>query len=222
MVIMVELLIRNSERTQATGRKVLDVRLELVLEILRLVARAELDDDTRHSFGDALQPAGALLAVRDLRALVDGVERLEVEQSDTFARGLGVLERADDARVDGVLVLRARRVGGEEHDVLDREMRVRLHGALVNSQLVRRKGARLVRAQDRHTRQLLNRRDTRDDGLVLRELLRADGERDGEHGGHGDGDTADEQDEDVVETAAVGVVERRVEHADFRNDEDAD
>ena len=41
-----DVLHRNRERTQTATGKLLDVSLELVLELGRLVARAELDDDT--------------------------------------------------------------------------------------------------------------------------------------------------------------------------------
>ena len=57
---------------------------------------------------------------------------------------------------------------------------------------------------------------------MLGELLGADCESDGEHGGHGDGNTINQKDEDVVKTATLGVVERRVEDDDFEDDEDSD
>ena len=41
-----DVLHRDRERTETTAGKLLDVGLELVLELGRLVARAELDDDT--------------------------------------------------------------------------------------------------------------------------------------------------------------------------------
>ena len=53
---------------------------------------------------------------------------------------------------------------------------------------------------------------------MLGELLGADCESDGEHGGHGDGNATDQKDKDVVETATVRVVERRVEEDDFEEE----
>lgn len=57
---------------------------------------------------------------------------------------------------------------------------------------------------------------------MLGELLSTDGKGDGQDGRHGDRDTTNEQDEDVVKTAAVGVVEGRVQDDDFKEDEDTD
>jgi hypothetical protein len=65
----------------------------------------------------------------------------------------------------------------------------------------------LVRAEDGDTSELLDGGDTGDNGLVFGELLSSDSEGDGEDGRHGNGDTTDEEDEDVVETTAVGVLE---------------
>ena len=53
-------------------------------------------------------------------------------------------------------------------------------------------------------------RDTGDDGLVLGELLGTDGGDHGQDIGHGDGNTTDQKHQDVVETAAVAVVEAGV------------
>lgn len=80
----------------------------------------------------------------------------------------------------------------------------------------------LVRAEDGDTSKFLDGGDTGDDGLVLGELLSSDSEGDGENGRHGDGDTTDQEDEDVVETATVRVVEAGVEDDDFEDDEDSD
>jgi hypothetical protein len=54
-VVPVELLIRDGKRAQTTGGVTLDVVLELGLEFLSAVARAELDDGSGHALGDALE-----------------------------------------------------------------------------------------------------------------------------------------------------------------------
>ncbi|KAJ7475280.1 hypothetical protein B0H11DRAFT_2428911 [Mycena galericulata] len=81
VVVPLELLVRNRERMQTTRGIALNLLLQLGLELLGPVARAELDDAASH---------GRLLAP------VHG-------------------------RVDGVLVLRARGIGGQEDDVVGRE-----------------------------------------------------------------------------------------------------
>jgi hypothetical protein len=53
-------------------------------------------------------------------------------------------------------------------------------------------------------------------------LLSANCEGDGQDGGHGNGDTTDQEDEDVVEPIAVSVVIGRVEDKDFEDDESTD
>lgn len=47
------------------------------------------------------------------------------------------------------------------------------------------------------------------------ELLGTDRERDRKDGGHGDRDTADEQNENIVNTSAVRIAVRRVQHEDL-------
>lgn len=64
-------------------------------------------------------------------------------------------------------------------------------------------------------------RRTGNNSFVLRKLLSANGERDREDGGHGDGNAADEEDEDVVETITVAVAETGIENEDLGDDEDA-
>lgn len=148
---------RDRERTQTAAGKLLDIVLELVLELGRLVARAEFDDDTcqsqsasgwyertSHALGHTLHLTIGILGVGDLGALVDRVEGLKLDELDAGA-GLGdVAEGADDAAVDGVLVLRARGVGGEQADGVDVVGRVRLDRRLVDRELVGRERARLV------------------------------------------------------------------------------
>ena len=136
VVIMVEFLVCDCDCLQP------------VLDILGLVARSELDDDAGHALSHMLQLDRRLLTVRDLRALVDGVERLEVEELDAGARACRVVERTDNAGVDSVLVLRAGSICGEQDDVVGWEVAVGLDDGLVDRKLVRRERADLVRVQD--------------------------------------------------------------------------
>lgn len=179
-----------------------------------------VDDDTGHALGDALDVARGVLDVGGLGALVDGVEGDEVEELDAAAGDLGAAGALDDAAVDGVLVLGARGVGGERHDLLGVELGVRLDLVLVDREFVGRERAGLVGAEDGDTGELLDGRDAGDDGLVLGELLGTDGHGDGQDGGHGDGDTTNQEDEDVVESLAVRVAEVGVEDEDLEDDED--
>ncbi|MFV0286133.1 MAG: hypothetical protein ACK5IM_07060, partial [Demequina sp.] len=104
-----------------------------------------------------------VVAVGNLSALVHGVEGLEVKELHALTSELGVGEGADNAGVDGVLVLGTRAVGGEEADTLDVPVRVALDVVLVDGELVGGKGTSLVRAEDGNTGKLLNGGDTSDD-----------------------------------------------------------
>ena len=61
-----------------------------------------------------------------------------------------------------------------------------------------------------------------DNGLVLGELLSTDGESNGKDSGHSNGDTTNEEDEDVVETTTVLVTETGIETEDLSEDENTD
>lgn len=222
VIVVVEFLVGDGESAKTTGGELLDVGLKTVLNLVGLVTGAELDDLASHALGDALQAAGRLLAVGDLSALIDGVEGLEVEELDAGAGPGRIGERADNASVDGVLVLGTGSVGSEQENVLGREGAVGLDQLLVDGELVGGEGTGLVRAENGDTSEFLNGRDASNDGLVLGELLSTDGERDGQDGRHGNGDATNEQDEDVVEATAVRELESRVQDDDLENDEDAD
>lgn len=149
---------RDGERAETASGKLLDVLLELVLDLGRLVAGAELDDGSGHALGDALHLSSSVDGVGDLGTLVGGVEGLEVEELDTGAGGGRVRDGPDDAatrreknersvreacegenvRVDGVLVLDTASVGGVEHDGGGIERAVGLEGRLVDGELVGR------------------------------------------------------------------------------------
>ena len=95
-------------------------------------------------------------------------------------------------------------------------------GDAIDGELVGGEGPGLVRAQDGDSSQLFDGGNTGDNGLVLGELLSANCEGDGQDGGHSNGDTTDQEDEDVVEPIAVSVVIGRVEDKDFEDDESTD
>lgn len=99
LVVRRDILDGDSEGTEATHGKLLDVLLELILNLGGLVARAEFDNDTSHSLGDTLHLAGRLFDVGDLGTLVDGVEGLEVEELDTLASISDVGDGTDDTPV---------------------------------------------------------------------------------------------------------------------------
>ena len=92
----------------------------------------------------------------------------------------------------------------------------------VDSKLVGGEGTSLVRAQDGNTGQLLNSGDTGDDSLVLGELLSTDCKGDRKHGRHGNGDTTDQEDKNVIETTTVVVTETGIENKDFCKHENTD
>lgn len=222
VIVVVEFLVSDGQSTETTGGEFLNVGLKTVLNVVGLVAGAEFDDLAGHTLGNTLETARRLLAVGDFGSLIDGVEGLEIDEFDTSAGLLGVVKHADNASIDGVLVLGTGSIGGEEHDIIGGEGAVGLDELLVDGKLVGGEGTGLVGAEDGDTSQLLNSGNTGDDGLVLGELLSTDGESDGQDSGHGNGDTTNEQDEDVVETTTVGVVEGGVEDDDFEKDEDTD
>jgi hypothetical protein len=217
-----DVLESDSEGSETSSGKLFDVVLELVLDLGSLVSGAEFDDDTGHTLGGTLELAGRLLEVGDLGPLVDGVEGLEVQELDSLSGEGRVREGSNDTSIDGVLVLGTGRVGGEQDTLLDRVGTVGLDVLLVDGQLVGGQGTGLVGTQDGDTGQLLDGSDTGDNGLVLGELLGTDGQGDGQHGRHGDGDTTNEQDQDVVETVTVRVSEVGVEDEDLQEDEETD
>lgn len=221
-VVTVKLFVGNGEGTETTSSVLLNISLETVLDFVGLVACAEFDDDTGHALGDTLELAGGVLAVGDLGTLVDGVEWLEIEESDSSTGLGGITEGTDDTGIDGILVLGTRSVGGEEDDILSGEGAVCPDGVAVDGELVGGEGTGLVRAEDGDTSQLFDGSDTGDNGLVLGELLSTDGKGDGKDSGHGNGNTTDQEDEDVVQTATVLIAEAGIEDEDLSNDEDTD
>ncbi len=92
----------------------------------------------------------------------------------------------------------------------------------VDSELVRRKRASLVGAQDGHSGQLLDGGDTRDDSFVLRQLCGPDRKSHRKDSRHSDGDPSDEEHQNVVQPTTVLEPEPSIENENFSDDEDAD
>ena len=222
VVVTLDFLGSDSEGTETTGGKFLDVILESVLDLVGLVAGAKLDDDAGHTLRDALKTAGRLLTVSTLGALVNGVEGFEVKDLDALVSLGGVGDGTNDTRVDGVLVLGTRSVGSQLDDIVSREGAVSPDGGAIDGEFVSGEGTGLVGTENGNSGQLLDGGDTGDDGLVLGELLSTDGEGDGQDGGHGDRNTTDQEDKDVIETITVRVVISGVEDENLEEDEETD
>jgi len=219
----VDLLVSDSESTETTTGKLLNIVLKLVLELVGLVAGTEFDNDTSHTLGGTLEPASVtLVGVSDFGTLVDRVERLEVEELDTLTGELGVGKGTNDTTVDSVLVLGTGTVGSEETDTLDVELGVALDVLLVDSKLVGGKGTGLVGTKNGDTSELFDGSDTGDDSLVLGELLSTNGESDGQDSRHSNGDTTNQEDKNVVETTSVRVSEVGVENENLEQNENTD
>ena len=186
----------------------LNVSLQRVFQFHNLVAGAEFNDDTRR-----------LLAVGDLGALVDGVERLEVQKLKTGTGPRSITKGANNRKINSILILSARSVGSEKNNIVGREGAVRANGLSVNSGLVGRQSTSLVRAENSDTSELLDGGDTGDDGLVLSKLLSTNGKSDRQDSWHGNWNTTDQEYKDVVQTMTVFVAETSIENKDLGNDE---
>jgi len=222
LLIAHDILESDSERTETTSSELLDICLELVLHGIGLVSGAKLDDDTGHSLRSALDFVVSGVEVRDFGTFVDRVEGLEVEELDALASKFRVGEGADNAAVNGVLVLCSGRVCGEKADTLNIPLGVALDVLLVDRELVRGKGTGLVGTKDGNTCKLLDSGDSGNNSLVLGELLSTHSEGDGEDCWHGNGNTTDQKHQNVVETTSVGVAEVGVKDEDLEQDEGTD
>ena len=106
-------------------------------------------------------------------------------------QGILVLQSAQDGKVDGVVVVRARGQCAVEDDLLRRDIP---HAErIAQCELVLCQGAGLVRAQDVDSGQFPDGHELADNGLFPGESARADRHRDGQHGGHGHRDRGDGQ-----------------------------
>ena len=111
MIIAVQFLASDSQDTETANSKVLHIFLRPLLQLLGLVARAKLDDDTRHTLCNTLEFAARLFT---LSRLIDGVEQFEVEHLDSGTSTGYIFERLNDGNVDGVLIPRMGGVSGNE------------------------------------------------------------------------------------------------------------
>jgi len=222
LLVTVDILVGDSKSSETSSGKLLDVGFELVLKLGGLVSGAQIDDDTSHTLGGSLEPVVSLVEVGDLSSLVDRVERLEVEELDTLSGHLWVWKRTNDTTVDGVLVLGSGAVGSKETNTLDVPLGVALDVLLVNGELVGGESTGLVGTEDGDTGKLFNGSDSGDNSLVLGELLSTDSEGDGQDSWHGNGDTTDQEHQDVVETSSVRESVAGVQDEDFEEDEDTD
>lgn len=218
-IVTVDFLECDSESTKTTLSVLLDIGLEAGLDFVCLVARAKFDNDTGHTLGNPLELSRGLLAVCDLGTFVDRVEWLEVEKFDTGTGASRITDGVNNALIDGILVLGTGSIGGKEDNILCREGAVSADGVTVNGELVGGKGTRLVGAKNGDGSQFLDGGNTSNNSLVFGELLSTDGESDGQNSGHGNWNTTDQEDEDVVKTAAVLVAETCIEYENLREDE---
>ncbi|KAG6551255.1 hypothetical protein Mapa_007181 [Marchantia paleacea] len=202
LALLGDLLDRDGQRAQpALGEFVnhaVDSRGDLV------AVAGQRQDLLGRALGGAPPLAVAEVHVGDGGALVRRVEGQEVQLADARPRLARVLQGPDDGRVDGVLVLGSGGASGVEDDGLLVHAGLEdLDQVLVDGELVERQGAGLVAAEDVHAGHLLDGRHALGDGALRREVVRADGHGDREHGGHGDGDPADEQHQQVVDPVHV-------------------
>jgi hypothetical protein len=213
LALLRHLLVRHAERPEAAVGVPVDQGMDLLLGLGAHVA--ELDDLLGSALANPV-PVAVAVDVGDGRALLDRVEGEEVDLLDASAGLLGVGEHVDDAGVNGVLVLDAGGPRGvEEHHVPVDALGVHLDEGLVDGELVEGEGAGLVATEHVHAGHLLDGRHALRDGPLLRQAVGTDGHGDREHGGHGDGDAADEQDEEVVDAVAVRAVLDRVHDNDL-------
>ncbi|WVZ73285.1 hypothetical protein U9M48_021611 [Paspalum notatum var. saurae] len=220
LALLGNLLVRDAEGAQAAVGVAVDERVDPLLGVL--AHPAQLDDLLGGALADPV-PVAVAVDVGDGGALLDGVEGQEVDLLDAGAGLLGVGEHADDAGVDGVLVLDAGGPGGvEEHHVLVDALAAHLDEGLVDGELVEGERAGLVAAEHVHPGHLLDGGHALGDGALLRQPVGADGHGHRQDGGHGDGDAADEQDEEVVDAVAVGAVLDGVHDDDLDGHADGD
>ncbi|CAD6949985.1 unnamed protein product, partial [Tilletia caries] len=93
--------------TETTHGELLDIGFKTTADLLRLVEGAQVEDDGRHSLGDAVHLVGFGLDVGDLGTLGGRVERLEVDNSDTGTGLSRAVQGADNTGVNGIGVLRS-------------------------------------------------------------------------------------------------------------------
>lgn len=68
-----------------------------------------------------------------------------MRESDSSTSYRGVIKRVDDGRVNDLLILRMRCIGGEKDDIIRREVGIGADSLAVDCEFVRGKRVRLVR-----------------------------------------------------------------------------
>ena len=96
------------------------------------------------------------------------------------------------------------------------------NGEVVNGELVRGESTGFVRTEDGDGSQFLDGSDMGDAGPVFGKLLGTDCKGDGQDSEHDNGNTANQEDEDAIETTTVTVVVGGVENKDPKKDEGVD
>jgi len=181
----------TSSKATAKARRphgeLLDVGFHPILNDLGLVAGAKLDGDSGHILGDGLELASGVLMVGTLGALIDRIDRLEVDNLDNDMSLGGVGDGTHNTRVDGVLVFGTGSVGGQFDDIINREGTVSPDGGAVDGELGGGEGTSFIGAENNDGSQFLHGSDTGDDGLVFGELFCADCKGDGQDSGRGNG-----------------------------------
>jgi len=120
------------------------------------------------------------------------------------------------------LILSTRGVGSKEDDIVGREGPIGSDGLVINGELIGGEGAGLVRAKNGNTSQLLNGSDTSNNSFVFGKLLGTNGEGNRKHSRHSNGNTTNQENKDIVETAAVVEAETGVKNENLCNNEDTD
>ena len=144
VIITLNFLESDSQGTETTHSEFFNVGLEPVLDIVGLVATAELDNDAGHALSDTLELAGGLLTVGALGTFVDRVEWLEVDDLDTGVGLGGVRDGTNDTGVDSILVFGTGSVGGQLDDIVDGEGTVSPDGGTIDGEFVGGEGTSLV------------------------------------------------------------------------------
>jgi hypothetical protein len=188
-----------------------------------LPALAQLQDLLRRTLAGAVPASARDVDVSERGALIHGVERQEMHLLHALPCLLGVGEHAHHGGIDGVLVLHPRRPCREQDHLAGvHALGEDLDEASVHAELVERERAGLVAAQHVHACHLLDGGHALGDGALQRQPVGPDGHGDRQHGGHGDGDAADEEHEEVVDAVAVPAVLDQVHDDDLDEDADGD
>lgn len=111
------LFLQRSDNAHATGSKLLEVVIELVLLLFGLIAGAEPDEDTGHTLGNVVEFARRRLMASYLCTVVDGLGGLRVEEPDSSASTASFTESLNHRSIIGVLAHDTGSIGDEQDDV---------------------------------------------------------------------------------------------------------